>query len=147
MTILVDINRYQLNSSNNNLRNILLLNGLRNIINDLTRVTARTSTLLDPIVISNNLTVLTPGIHCTPKEISDHFGTNVFMKSSHLPSTPYKRCIWNYKRADFVKFNALISTTDLYFLNLNTIDEACDLFTKMFHNFAQQCIPTNLSSQ
>ena len=142
--ILGDINEDQLNVNNKKIRNILLLNGLQNIINNPTRVTDRSSTLLDPIAISNNVKILNSGIYLTPKQISDHYGTYIYIQSSEKPVTPYKRRVWNYKRADFFKLNELITAKDWSFLNSYSIDEACLLFTNLFLDLAMQCIPTNL---
>jgi exonuclease III len=67
-----DINEDQLNISNNKLKDILVLNNLTNIITEPTRITDHSSTLLDPIVVSNKVSVHSSGTYAVPANISDH---------------------------------------------------------------------------
>ena len=57
-----DINEDQLNDQNSKFRDIIHLNNMTNLITEPTRVTDTTSTLLDPIAISNNLVPLNSGV-------------------------------------------------------------------------------------
>ena len=58
----------------------MLLNNLKNVINSPTRVTATTSTLIDPIAISNSLEFYNSGVMDIPNDISDHKSTFVYLK-------------------------------------------------------------------
>jgi len=57
-----DINENQLNPSNHKFKDIPCLNNLSNVINEPTRVTECTSTLIDPIALTNTLQQLHSGI-------------------------------------------------------------------------------------
>ena len=69
--IMGDLNEDLLNPNNQNLKNVLLINSLNNIITEPTRG----RTLLDPVLTSFEQTVLDSGILQVPPEISDHFAS------------------------------------------------------------------------
>ena len=109
LVIVGDINENQLSNKSNKFKHILLLNNLKNIITVPTRVTATTSTLIDPIAISNNLDFYDSGVLNIPSEISDHRSTFVHLKFSfeYIPTT--QRTVWIYKKANYEKLNDLIN--------------------------------------
>ena len=74
--ILGDMNEYLLNPNMHNLKDVLLLNSLHNIISEPTRQLA----LLDPIIDHEDMSTLSQGIIQVPNEISDHCATYV-----HIP--------------------------------------------------------------
>ena len=96
---------------------------------------------MPPIAVSSDITTFTSGIFKTPPNISDHFGTYIYINFVLNKSSSYKRKIWNYKRADFDHLNVLISTNDWSFIQNNTIHESCDLFTNKIIELAELCIP------
>ncbi len=49
--LLGDINEDQMNEHNHKLKDILVLNSLKNVITSPTRVTETSSTLIDPIIV------------------------------------------------------------------------------------------------
>jgi len=102
---------------------------MSNVINDATRVTHTTRTLLDPIAVTNQLNIYNAGVYNTPPHISDHFATYLYMNMDMQPSTPTKRRVWNYKKADFNKLNSLITNVNWSFISHGSLDEACELFT------------------
>jgi len=53
--IMGDLNENLLNNNTIYLRNILFLNNLENIIVEPTRITPTSSTLIDPVIVSNNI--------------------------------------------------------------------------------------------
>ena len=113
--IVGDINENQLNPSNHKFKDILCLNNLSNVINEPTRVTEFTSTLIDPIAITNTLQHLHSGIFETDKSISDHFGhfgTYIYINIDLPQNAPYKRKIWRYQYANFRELNAAITSYD-----------------------------------
>lgn len=97
---------------------------MTNIINEPTRITDKTRTLLDPIAITNIIEVHDSGIFVTPDTVSDHFGTYAHITLDFQPSPSSKRRVWNYKRADFTKMNNVIRTTNWEFLYNGNIAEA-----------------------
>ena len=70
------MNEDLLNSNMHNLKNILLLNSLQNIIPQPTRQLA----LLDPVILHEVMSPLNQGVIKVPPEISDHCTTYV-----HVP--------------------------------------------------------------
>ncbi len=74
---------------------------MENIINEPTRVTDTSQTLIDPIAITDNITTYDSGIIQIPPDISDHHGTYVYMHYDIMAAVPFKRKVWNYKRAGF----------------------------------------------
>ena len=71
IVILGDLNADLLNENYRNLRDILLTNSLQNIIT----VPTRGRALLDPVIVSDDLTVYEPGVLTNPNQISDHSAT------------------------------------------------------------------------
>ncbi|MEW8546519.1 MAG: reverse transcriptase family protein, partial [Candidatus Thiodiazotropha sp.] len=136
-----DLNEDLLNPRNHNLKDIIMLNNLINVINVPTRVTNTSQTLLDPIILSETIKVLDSGILSVPADISDHSATYVLLPFTYNHFTAFKRVVWQYKKGDFCKFNRLISSTDWEFLKDDSIDNACDNFTSKFINLAKECIP------
>lgn len=141
--VLGDVNEDQLNPRNHKFKDILTVNDLHNVINEPTRVSNHSSTLLDPIAISNNIVAFNSGIFPTSNDISDHFGTYAHIQCSGSTSMPFKRRVWNYKRADFVKLNELITVTDWSFLHSESIHIASEAFSKQILELATECIPSN----
>ena len=50
--VLGDLNENLLNNNKTNLKNIILCNNIDNVIKELTRSTATSTTLIDPILVS-----------------------------------------------------------------------------------------------
>ena len=139
--IVGDLNEDQLNHRYHNLKDIIMLTNLVNIINVPTRVTNTSQTLLDPIVLSETIKVLDFGIISVPAYISDHSDTYVFIPFSYNHATAFKRVVWQYKKGDFCKFNRLLLSTDWEFLKNDNLANACENFTSIFINLAKECIP------
>ncbi len=137
-----DINEDQLNLTTHKFRDILMLNNMINIINEPTRVTNSSSTLIDPIAVTSNILVYDSGLFLTDNAISDHFGTYTYIKVNFQPIMPFKRRVWNYRRGDFESLNNAILTTDWSFLHADTVDIAALSFTDTFLNLAKTYIPT-----
>ena len=71
IVILGDLNEDLLNENYINLRDILLTNSLQNVIT----VPTRGRALLDPVIVSDDLTVYDSGVLTNPNQISDHSAT------------------------------------------------------------------------
>lgn len=97
IVIVGDLNEDQLNIHYHNLKDIMLLNDLINVIEVPTRITNTSQTLLDPIVIQSTMRVLHCGVIDIPNEISDHFATYILLPFSYNHSTAFKRTVWLYK--------------------------------------------------
>ncbi len=99
-----DINEDQMNLGNHKFRDILLLNNMINVINEPTRVSERSQTLIDPIAISNNLMFHDSGILKTSPDISDHFATFAFLNFDIQLASTYKRKVWYYNKGRLQPF-------------------------------------------
>jgi len=130
--IVGDINENQLNPSNHKFKDILCLNNLSNVINEPTRVTDCSSTLIDPIAITNTLQHLHSGIFETDKSISDHFGTYIYIDIDLPKNAPYKRKIWRYQYANFRELNAAITSYDWSYLHTGDLNQIVLSFTNVF---------------
>ena len=95
--IVGDINEDQLNHNNRHLRNIQLLNNLKNVIVDPSRVTASSSTLIDPILVPNECNPLHSGVLDIPVSVSDHKATFLYIPFICSCIGSYKRKVWFYK--------------------------------------------------
>ena len=111
------------------------MNDMINTINEPTRVTTHSSTLLDPVAVSNVVTVHNSGIFETDNDISDHYGTYAHIKVDFQSNFPFKRKVWNYRRANCLHLNELIRNTiiaDWNILKDQSVNEACETFTSIF---------------
>ncbi len=131
----------QLNVANHKLKDIMLTNALKNIIESPTRVTETTANLLDPVIVDIEQRILKCGVLDVPTYISDHKLTFVILPSMLISDVAYKRSVWNFKRADFLKLNDLILNEDWSILNNGNVDDAAEMFTLTFIDLAKQCIP------
>ncbi|KAH3848305.1 hypothetical protein DPMN_090664 [Dreissena polymorpha] len=98
--MLGDINEDQLKNYTRFKQSLAIFN-LRNVITEATRVTANTSTLIDPIVVSDNLIVLNSEVISIDNSVSDHHVTAAHINVPTVISKPMQRHVWLYKRADF----------------------------------------------
>ena len=78
IVILGDLNEDQLRNNNTKLKQFMTLNTLRNVITDPTRATNNSSTLIDPIIFSDNFNEIHSGVIDTPGYVSDHKTTFLF---------------------------------------------------------------------
>ena len=61
----------------------MFVNNLRNVIFTPTRITTHSSTLLDPIIISNTFELYKSGCYDTDQSVSDHKAMFIYFKSTH----------------------------------------------------------------
>ena len=140
-----DLNSDLFNTYNNKLVDTMNLFNLVNVIDKPTRVTERTSTLLDPILLSDNLIVEYSDVLNIPNNISDHDAAVVFLQSPKSASRSFQRNIWLYDRADVNLFSDRIRETDWNEMFENRdIDEMCNLFTNKVIGIAKDCIPSKM---
>ena len=135
--ILGDLNEDLFNQNVHNLKDVLLINSLHNIIAEPTRQLA----LLDPIILHEDMTPLNQGIIKVPSEISDHCATYEYLPFEYPLHGTFTRNVWMYKFANYELFNRIISEFDWSCLHQGTVNEASSLFTNVFIEFAKLCIP------
>ena len=138
-----DINIDFTNLTNVQLRDCLALFNLTNVIDEPTRITDYSSSLIDPILVSDACSVLDSGVIPVENVISDHKATYVSIKAPVYIKTAYYREVWIYKNADYPTLNNLIRDFDWNSVINDTlsVDEACDSFTTIFLSFCKTCIP------
>ena len=95
------MNEDLLNPCLHNLKDVLLLNSLQNIIDEPTRQLA----LLDPMILHEDMSPLNQGIIKVPAEISDHSATYVHVPFEYQLNGTFTRNVWIYKYANYELFN------------------------------------------
>ena len=80
IVLLGDLNENLFNDSIMNLRNVFFINNLENVITEPTRVTQHSSTLIDPILVSNDLHTYNAGCIHVDSNIIDHRATFTYIK-------------------------------------------------------------------
>ena len=123
-----------------NLRNLLLLNSMINIISEPTRQQA----ILDPIIIPDDMEHLDSGIIVNTADISDHNATYILLPYHYEVQSSFERKVWLYKRANFDLLSQYIDLFDWTCLLSGTVNDACNLFTNKFLEFVEKCIPSKV---
>ncbi|KAJ8313900.1 hypothetical protein KUTeg_008461 [Tegillarca granosa] len=140
--IVGDINIDLLNVTSSKLHDRFAMFDMHNVISKPTRVTKSTSSLLDPVFVTKNLYISESDDIPVPIWVSDHTATSVYVSLHNGIPSAFKRTVWQYNKADFVKFNRLIKNTDWDKIITNKpVDQACDEFTDSFLSLAKLCIP------
>ena len=129
-----------------NIKDIIFINGLSNIINKPTHFDTRTgnTSLLDPILITDSIPVIDSDTIPIDRQYSDHNGTYVTIKCGFSNLRTYKRTIWDYKHGDYelMKQKIIDAKWDDFITDASNIHVACTNFTNVFLNIASTCIPT-----
>jgi hypothetical protein len=99
-----DMNKNFLGNLPHNVKDILVINGLVNIINKPKHFDARSSntSLLDPILITDSIPVIDCDTIPIDREISDHDRTYVSIDCSYCKRKTFQLTIWDYKRGDYL---------------------------------------------
>ena len=142
-----DINVDLLNNLNRHpLNDIMQRFNLINTIDEPTRIGQTSNTLLDPILISQALSLNNSSVIETDRHISDHNACVSYLNIVSNLNSSFKREIWIYKKGDYEKYNKLISEFDWECLlqNSRNVEEACDNFTTEYLTMAKECIPSRL---
>ena len=124
---------------------IIHVYGLENKISDPTRFGHNSSSLLDPILVTDSITVLEANTIPVDRSISDHDPTYIVVDCGYKNSKSYTRTVWLYNQGNYPLFRDLISKTDWESIisEQPTVDIACKLFTGKFMEIAHKCIGTN----
>ena len=134
------MNEVLFNSNRHNLKDVLLINSLHNIIAEPTRQLA----LLDPIILHEDMTTLNQGIIKVASEISDHCATYVYLPFEYPLHGTFTRNVWMYKFANYELFNRKISELDWACLHQGSVNEASSLFTNVLLNLLNCAYQINL---
>ena len=82
---------------------------LKNVIDKPIRISGNTSTLSDPIILSDTLNCNYFDILKIPRHISDHDAAIAFIKGPKATSKSFTRDIWLYDQIDFARFNQMLT--------------------------------------
>ncbi len=142
--VLGDLNKNFLRELPTNVRDCILLNGLSNVISKPTHFNANSVSLLDPILITDSISIIDSDTIPFDRQLSDHDGTYLSLDVGFISNKCFKRKVWNYKRANFDLINEKLSTSDWMNLVYNqpNIDLACASFTNHLMNICNDCIPS-----
>ena len=127
---------FNLNYQNQN--DFIIINSLKNTIEDITRQQA----LLDPIILPDDILCLDSGTIETLPSITDHKATYIRIPFNYQCQFSLKRLVWIYKNANIVQ--EMISNHDWSTLLEGSLNEACINFTKFFLIFVKICIPSKM---
>ena len=134
-----DINIDCTTISNTQLRDCLAIFNRSNI-NGPTRILGNSSTLTDPIFVSESCCVLESGTILMSNQISDHKAAYVSLKIHTILLHSYLREVWNYQNGDYARLNNSKDTIRFGVYNNDniSIDSACEKFTDIFLSFCKE---------
>ena len=103
------------------------------MITEHTRVTETTSTLLDSILVTDEIINLHSGVTSVDNSISDHNLTFLHCQHENTANTSYRRKIWLYKEADLENLNEVIKlfNWNYFFENYHDVDIAAKKFAHL----------------
>ena len=85
LIIVGDFNQELLDESESHLPSIISLNTLTNVITKPTRITRNSTTLIDPILVTDSINVKYVDILDVDSDISDHKATSILIKFNYKP--------------------------------------------------------------
>ena len=113
-------------------------------INEPTRITATSATILDQI-LSNIPTFISSSSVFPPIATSDHCVVTVTVDFNIASEHAYQRHIWEYGKADFKKFRNTLSQSNFNAcFDSDNIDEVCQSWTDLFLHVAKSTIPNKI---
>ena len=92
-----DLNEDLLNPNFHNLKDLIIINSMTNVITETTRQQA----ILDPVIIPEDLPFLDSGTIEVPNNISDYKATYIKLPFQCDTEGAYNRLIWLYRKANF----------------------------------------------
>ena len=96
---------------------------------------------MDPIIVPNDFTAYYSGVLSTSNHITDHSATYIVLPHDYSFSSAYTRRVWFYKRADFTQLENSINSFDWECLSEGSVNDCYTLFTSIFMELLNQCIP------
>ena len=130
-----------LNGNNNKIKDAMQEYNMEQLINEPTNFTEHSATLIDLILVRNDINILASGVIDTfiPDQIRYHCPFIVLLKFLCPENKTYKRKVWNYKLADFNGYREILSDYNLEEkLNLsNDIDENINCISEAIMSAAE----------
>ena len=128
-----------------NLKLFTQSNNFTTHVNEPTRITPNSATILDQFISNlplslKNVEVLDPIGSC------DHcvIRATLHFKNKFNKPKCYKRHIWQYKLADMEEFKHKLNSADWDHCFSDDINESCNKWTSTFLNIARECIPNKV---
>ena len=142
-----DFNYNMLPNNKNKINDLLQQFNLHQMITDATHFTETSATLIDLMIVRNTNNVLTSGVDdpFLANHIRYHCPVFIILKFVRPRVKPYKRKIWNYKKADFGKYRQLLSEHDLVNKIRNTEpDTSTIIISDAIFDAADKSIPNKI---
>jgi hypothetical protein len=129
-----DYNIYFLGNLPTEIADIINVYGLENKICHPTRFGSNSYSLLDPILVSDSITVIESTTIQINRTISDHELTYIVVNCGYHNDTSFKRNVWLYNKGNYDLFKQRVEDTDWGGIinNQTDMDISCNLFTKKF---------------
>lgn len=125
---------------NSHLSRLLVKYNLSSYVNEPTRITPNSSTLID-IIFSNNDNIV-KNVNVTPPICSDHSVINFSIPDSVFKQHTYTKYIMEYANADVVKMNQIINNTDWVSIsNQHDVNGFNSVLVDTINNVIEECIP------
>jgi len=144
MFILGDLNADFNSRNGNNLIQLCSNNNFQYLVQEPTRITATSQTVLDQII--TNAPNFVSNVSVTPPiSTNDHCTVGAHINFKISTRIPYYRHIWLFKQANFDQFRQTLRDTDFnsIFVSEN-IDEVCEAWSEKFLAVAKEVIPNKL---
>ena len=110
-------------------------------VNEPTRITSTSATILDQI-LSNIPNFVSKAVILPPIATSDHCVVSATLNFNLARESAYERNIWEYNKTDFKLFKeTLLDTNFDNCFNSDNIDEISQSWTDMFLNVARSTVP------
>ena len=117
---------------------------LQYLINEPTRITDTTATILDQILVNCPNFVQRVEVF-PPVSTNDHSTVGVHLNFKIKKEAAYERKVWLFKDADFDKFREALLKADFdKCFEDNNVNKACDKWTETFLNVATDVIPNKV---
>ena len=143
-----DFNFDMLLDRNNKMKDLLSEFNLTQLITEPTHFTEKPSiSLIDLIIARNRNNILASGVAdpIFPNLKRYHCPIFVLLKFIRPKTTTYKRKIWNYQRADFVKFRHILSEHDLpEQIRGKELDTSVQIVADAIFDAAEKSIPNKI---
>lgn len=136
-----DLNADQGTYSGNKLADFVSVNNFKLHINEPTRITPSSSTILDQF-ITNIPNYITNIIIDEPVSNSDHCTIGIQLQFRIKRNFTFKRFMWDFKNADFNLFRTKLLQTDFSFCNnIIDINDTCKKWSSLVLEVAKSVIP------
>ena len=142
-----DFNYNMFPDSNNKMKDLLQHFSLRQLIDEATHFTEQSTSLIDLIIVRNTNNILSWGVAdpFIPDLTRYHCPVFFFLKFIRPKARTYKRKIWNYQRADFVKYRQLLSEHDIVTqIRDHDLDTGVQIIADAIFDAAEKSIPNKV---